>query len=450
MERAAGVVDPIRVVLADGSRPRGRRHRPTRRAALRVALGTVLALVGFLGAGYVAGTHVAEQEALRDVRRLSSTVANVLVEPNVDAIMSGDAKALASLDAVVRTNLLQRTPVRRVKLWSADGRVLYSDASELIGNTYPLAEDKREVLETGRSATEVSDLDREENLFERSLGSQRLLEVYTRVSTRSGPVLFESYLDYEIIQERRVSIFRSFAWVALLGFLIFVAVQTSAVFVNVRWLRQQRAKLLERSAQVADNERRRVARDLHDGVVQDLVGASYVVNGAVAPLSAAGRADLAESLRGSVSAIRTSIGSLRSMIIDIYPASLTSAGLRAALHDLVTPLQRHGIEVALDLPEQMELPAQVEAAFYRTAQEAVRNARVHGHAASITIRVRISAGRATLVVKDDGDGYDPRLKAATGHFGLLGLADVAEEAGGVLEVVSAPGWGTEVRMELPT
>ena len=448
MQQADRLARPDAVVLADGRRRRGQRDRTVGLVIIRFAVGTVLALVAIVVAGYAATTKAAEEEALRDVRRLAEAVTVTAIEPRVDDLLAGDAEAFAALDESLRLRLMPRSAILRVKLWTAQGRVVYSDEPTLIGEVHPLGEDELEVLETGVSATELSDLVGDENRLERPLGAQ-LVEVYASVHTGGEPMLFEAYVSADEVEQRRAVILRSFAWVALLGLAVFAAFQRSLALANLRWLQKQRVRLAERAAALAEAERRRVARDLHDGVVQDLVGASYVVDGAVGPLAKEGRSDLAESLSGAVVGIRTSIRGLRSMIIDIYPASLRSAGLRAALDDLVAPLQARGITCALVLPDPLDLPTHVEAAVYRAAQEAVRNVSRHGRASHVTIEVRTTPGGVELVVDDDGVGFDPHQRPPSGHMGLTGLADLAADLAGVLEVRSAPGRGTLLRMELP-
>jgi two-component system, NarL family, sensor kinase len=451
VDDVAGSAEVIRVVLADGRSGRARATEPMRRVLTHFAIGTVVTLLMIMGSGYVVGGHLAEQEALRDVERVAEVAGHAIIEPNLsEGLLTGDPAALAKLDEAVREHLLPGTSMRRIKLWTPSGRIVYSDDPRLINDTHSLGKAELRVLREGTSATDVSDLGRQENRLERSLGP-RLLEVYTVVRTAAGePLLFEAYLSYDMIAENRASILSSFARFTLLGLVVFAVFQLSLAYANLRWLHRQRVRLMERTVRIADYERRRVARDLHDGVVQDLVGASYVVGGAIGPVEARGEPDVAAALRGAVGGIRTSIQGLRSMIIEIYPASLRSAGLRAALSDLVAPMQGRGTDVRLHLPEDIDLPPHVEAGIYRAAQELLRNAVNHGRASTIQLLVTLGHGRAVLTVRDDGQGFDPHQPPASGHVGLQGVADLVEESGGVLEVASCPGQGTEVRMELPT
>jgi two-component system NarL family sensor kinase len=257
------------------------------------------------------------------------------------------------------------------------------------------------------------------------------------------------YVRYDVLEQRQHRVLTDFSGIGLLGLGLFAASQLWLAWTNLRWLRRERAHMSVRSAEAVEEQRRRVARELHDGVVQDLIGAAYLVNGGRAPLEAAGRADAAEALHHAETSIRTSVRSLRSLLIELYPTSLRSAGLGAALLDLVDPIQARGTDVHVDLPDLLDLPDHLEAALYRAAREGLRNAVHNGRATSIRLSIRLTADNVELVVKDDGVGFDPRQPAASGHLGLRAVADEAEVLGGVLEVTSALGHGTELRLALP-
>jgi signal transduction histidine kinase len=443
-----GTATPRTVVLADGRSRRGEVDEPTRRVAVRLAAGTVVILATLMLVGYFASEQLARREALSDVRAMTESVTNAAVEPHADLLVQGDPTALAELDDAVRNHLLVDGPIERVKLWTADGRIVYSDARELVGQVFPLSEGKRAVLRTGVSSTAISDLDDPENRLDRSDGAP-LLEVYAAVQSSQGPLLFEAYMDDALVRERQHQVLGTITWVAVLGLVLFGVAQLWLATACLRWLQRERGRLAQQSAATVEEQRRQVARDLHDGVVQDLLGAGLLVNGAVAPLTEAGRSVSAEALRAAEVGIRSSIRSLRTMIIDIYPATLRSAGLAAALMDLVDPVRTHGTLVHLDLPEDLDLPDHLEAALYRTAQEAVRNATRKGRATELSLTVRTHAETVELEVRDDGAGFDPDRLPADGHLGLRGAADHAEALGGVLEVTSAPGAGTSLRMVLP-
>jgi len=442
--------EPRTVVLADGRGTPGQRDETTRRVFVRMAVGTALILVAILVGGYFASARLAQNEVLANIRSMNEAITHTLVEPTGDRLRAGDPDALAALDDAVHGHLLPETPIERVKLWTHDGRIVYSDEEELIGQSFPLTDKLLGVLRSDGSSTAVSDLSADENLLERTGGDTRMLEVYTAVHPDDGEnLLFEAYVRYDILEQRQREIIASFAGIGLVALGLLAVLQLWLASANLRWLQRERTRMARRSAEAVEEQRRQMARDLHDGVVQDLIGAGYLVNAGTGPLWAAGQPDAAEALHGAEASIRTSVRSLRSLLIDLYPANLRSSGLRAALLDLIDPVQARGVEVHLELPDDLELPDHLEVALYRTAREAVRNAVRDGHAGELSMTLRLTAEGVELTVRDDGDGFDPTAPVAEGHLGLRGLADEAEVLGGVLAVTSAPGHGTELRLVLP-
>src|SRR5262249_2504695 len=138
----------------------------------------------------------------------------------------------------------------------------------------------------------------------------------------------------------------------------------------------------------------------------------------------------------------------RSLLVDIYPPDLHRLGLAAALADLVERLVEREVDVRLDVPEDIRLPPEVEALFFRSSQEAVRNVLAPPNARRVGVPVRARGRRAILEVEDDGCGFDPE-DSPEGHFGLQILGDLARDAGGSLEIDSEPGRGTCLRVEAP-
>lgn len=440
----------MRVVLADGSRGTPSTHEPTRRALVRFAWGSVLSLCVLATAVVVLADRAAQREGIGDARRITEVVAHTVVEPRLTGeVMRGDPQALAELDQLVREHVLGGTSILRVKLWTATGRILYSDEPRLVGATYPLDAHERDVLLDGGVDADVSTVDEQENRFERDVGP-RLLETYLGVRSLDGePLLFEAYYSYDVVSARRDDLLASFGSITLLGLAVLAAVQLWLAWTGSRWARDQRLRLVDEAAAGSRRERLRLASDLHDGTLQDLVGASYVVAGAVEPVRRLGGADVAEGLGAAVDGIRTGVQSLRSMIVDIYPESLRTAGLHAALSDLVAPLRARGVDVRISAPDDPGLPQELEEAVYRAAQEALRNTAAHARAGNVDVEVTATEQEVALVVRDDGVGFDATSGLPPGHLGLRGLADRTAARGGRLAVVTAPGEGTELRLELP-
>jgi two-component system, NarL family, sensor kinase len=398
------------------------------------------ALIGLLAVVLIQRTGT--REAINDAKQVARLAGQGIVEPNLTpGVLAGDAAAVARLDRVVRARVL-RDGIVRVKLWSRDGRIVYSDEPRLRGERYALAADDRAAFAGGVQA-DVSDLSRPENRFER--GEHKLLEVYLPVRGPSGPLLFEAYQRFSSVAASGRRLWLAFAPALVGGLLALWLVNLPLA----RSLGRQRERLLRRAIDASELERRRIAADLHDGVVQDLVGVSY-------SLSVAAERDddgaAAAALRSGAARARESVRALRTLLVDIYPPSLHQAGLVATLADLADTISARGLPTELAADVRVELPAASEALLFRCAQEALRNAAAHAHAGQATVTLRAAGDRASLEVADDGRGFDPAVleaRPAEGHFGMRLARDLVRDAGGELSVDSAPGRGTRVRVEVP-
>jgi signal transduction histidine kinase len=444
-----------RVVLADGAvaQPRPDRARQT---VHRILAGSLGALMVLLVMGYLICARIAEHQALTDARHLTELVGETVIEPQLtSAALDGRPGALDRLNRVVddRDGLLHRTLIRRVKIWSTDGTVLYSSDPTEIGKTFPPDDEQRRVLATGRSAASVSDLSRAENVSDRALGS-RMVEVYMVLRGADGrQVLFETYTSYDEVKQRRASLFTTLSILAASLLALFALFQAWLIAVNLRWLRRRQSELQVAAEEVSTRERRNVARDLHDGVVQELIGTSYLVEGARASMCSgdAARADML--LHQTAESVRSSVQALRTTLIVVYPPTLAEDGLGQALDDLAQPLRSRGVEVTVEDRIDRPLPGPALEATYRVAQEALRNVGRHAQASMVSIRAYVDRERLCLVIRDDGVGLSPEIQLALrrpdGHLGLRTLADAAHEVHGHLEVSTAPGRGTEIRWETP-
>ena len=202
-------------------------------------------------------------------------------------------------------------------------------------------------------------------------------------------------------------------------------------------VRASRARLVE----VADETRRRLERDLHDGAQQRLVGLALDLQLAREVLEddpAAAR----ELLDGAVAGLRGAIDELRELARGIHPAVLTTHGLAAALPDLS---RRCPIDVRFDGLETERLPAAVEATIYFVCSETLTNAAKHSGAESVLVAFEQQDERVIVEVCDDGRGGASMRKGT----GLRGLGDRVTAIGGSFEVRSEPGEGTVIRVELP-
>lgn len=423
-----------------------------RRYVLRFALAGLPVLVLVIIITALASVRIGEQMAIDNAKK-ANRIAALETERHAldDGILVGDPATFERIDTLVRDFVLQDSLIK-VKIHGPDGVVLYSNDDVLVGQRFPFGDDELAVL-GGRldEAAEISDLSKLEN---GSDGDTQLLEAYRRITTPNGtPLLFESYFRYDEVTETGDRLWRQFAPIAVGAFLVLELVQIPFAISLARRVRsgqEQRERLLQHAVDSSDAERRRIASDLHDGVVQDLTGVSM-------SLTAGSRMAEHESTRDVMvdagGKIRESVKSLRSMLVDIYPPNLYEEGLRSALADLLGALHNREVVTSLEVDaDAVTLPRDSVNLLYRSAQEALRNVTSHAHAARVAVAVDVSASHAVLTVTDDGDGFDPYMlaeRARDGHVGLRSLAGLVSDAGGAIEIRSREGVGTQVMVTLP-
>jgi signal transduction histidine kinase len=425
-------------------------------AVVGVAAVVILLVVAFAGA--LLSRRIAENQAVHAVAQMTDLLADTVVQPALTDRMASDSReATRVLDPNLR-GAASTSGIVRVKLWSPSGMILYSDESRLIGQTYPLAEDARAAFRVPHTRAEISDLRRPENAYEREQG--KLLEVYRPVWTPSGdPLLFETYFKYDTVTARSSELWRGFGGIMLSSLAALMLLMIPLVWLvvaNARRSRTQHEALMQRALDASDEERRRIAASLHDGVVQQLAAASFIAAGEAEKAADSGDPARADGLRTVATTVRDSIAGLRSLLVDIYPASLHSSGLAVALRDLARTTGATDAAVDTEVDEQVAdgLSIEVQECVFRVAQEALRNAIRHSDARRLRLSLTSSGiDQAVLEVADDGrgfalDGIAPQ--GAGGHFGLPLMADATRKCGGELAVSSSPGGGTIVRMTVRT
>jgi two-component system, NarL family, sensor kinase len=436
------------------TRPAARRarlpeFRSGRSAVLQFAL-SGLAIVALLGlSGVELLRHAGNAEALKDAKNNTRIAARGVVMPNLTpAVIRGDAGALARFDRIMRASVLQ-PPIVRVKIWTASGRIVYSDEQRLVGARYQLSADDRAVLSSGGVDAEVSDLSRPENRFERGQG--KLIEVYTGIKgPRGRKLMFEAYERQSSVTASSRKLWLTFAPALIGGLLLLQLLQLPLARSLVRRVRragEDREALLRRAVEASDQERRRLASVLHDGVVQDLTGVSYGLSAA-----AAKDAVPATVAREASSELRGAVHQLRSLLVDLYPGGLHGTDLRSALADVALQLERQGVSTTLAIDAVEPLAPGTEELVYRTAREGARNVLKHAAARHVVIRLTTTARHAVLEVEDDGLGLPAHGGAdgpGEGHFGLALLRDLLVESGGGLELVPAASGGALLRAEVP-
>ncbi len=398
--------------------------------------------------------RAAKEEAIADSLATTDLLARLVVEPALPrGLVDGTVGAVDRFSRRIKDKL-KVGDVQRIKIWNSDGRIVYSDQTQLINETFPLGEKEQRVLSEGDASAGLSEQDRrqnrQENRYEFSTDDD-LLEVYHRIESPEGePLLFEVYYSAETVGARQEKIFGAFRPITLGGLVVLLALTTPLLWMLTRRLKtsaDDRERLLRAAVDASDSERRRIARDLHDGVVQDLVGTSYALTATGEALRSE-RPETASDLERMSGSLRTSLRSLRSLLVEIYPPELHTGGLAASLQDLVAPAHGAGVEASVEVTDMDGVKDDVVALVWRVAQEAVRNALRHGQPDTLAVNVNASNGAVVLEVTDDGRGFEPGRVDSGDHFGLRGMRDLIRDAGGRLDVRSSPGTGTTVRLEV--
>ena len=328
-------------------------------------------------------------------------------------------------------------------------QVVWSDRKNLIGERFTLSHSAREVLATGRSEGELADLREPDNHFE--VADSGLLEVYTRIDAENEPLLFEVYYAADDLERTTATVLDAFRPITVGGALA-IGLLTIPLLVGLnRRLRRSsdaREKLLRAAVDASEEERRRIARDLHEGVGHRLREvADSIAREAVDEATPPGTA---QRLRAADDELRASAESLRSLLLDIYPPDLCAARLEAALDDLVAPASQAGFDVKLEVDDLGSPTDDAVALVWRVAREGVRNAVRHARGSALAVSVRRERSALELRVADNGVGFVPGAFDRADRFGLRGLEDLASEAGGSLSVTSGPGRGTVLTLQVPS
>ncbi len=247
-----------------------------------------------------------------------------------------------------------------------------------------------------------------------------------------------------------------------------VAVENSGLYQKERLMAEQIAEDAAQEKQMKENlrfylqqvtraqeeERRRIARELHDDTAQDLVVLSRRLDGLIHSANQWSPDDLThlEQMRQQVSRI---LDGVRRFSQDLRPSVLDDLGLLPALEWLASDISQHfGVDVAMDVVGDVRrFHPETELVMFRIAQEALRNVWKHSGASKAWITVEFDADKTVLTVKDNGKGFElpERLGdlAGTGRLGLAGMQERAQLIGGTLNIQSKPGKGATVTAEVP-
>jgi signal transduction histidine kinase/ligand-binding sensor domain-containing protein len=199
--------------------------------------------------------------------------------------------------------------------------------------------------------------------------------------------------------------------------------------------------------QAVTAERNRLARELHDSVTQSLYAVTLYADATARLLSSHQPDDAGQNVQKLRRTARDALGEMRLLIYELRPPILEEEGLVAALETRLEAVEgRAGLQTALQVEGEGRLPPEVEQGLYRIASEALNNALKHARAQTITVSLHMEPQGTALEVVDDGIGFEPAAVRERGGMGLRGMEERAAEMDARLEIVSAPGRGTRVRV----
>jgi hypothetical protein len=437
----------------------------------------VLVVVGGAALAWVLGQLI-ETSAINRTTSVTALYVESFVQPELQSLATNSTLTQPEIDSL--QNLLDNTPLRQrivtFRIWSTDGRILYSPIPDLIGRVFPMEGDRGRAAQ-GAISGDISNLTDPENVYERQKWSH-LLEIYLPVRATGSSLIIavaEIYQDPDEL-EAEVNNDRLMAWgfVAAVALLAYLALASVVHQGNERIIRQdselrervrQLSTLLDQNAVLHDKlrgsasrttalnelERRRIGSDLHDGPSQALAFAMLRLDAVESRLEKAGHGadpDL-ESVR---SALGIALGEMRGIAEGLRMPELEKAAPVEIVRRAVADHERRsGTTVVVDtdgIPGAAPLATKI--ALYRILSEALSNATRHGGGAEVMVRARDTGdGYLLAEVADAGRGFDVLQRTRKGHLGLTGMRERAELLGGRLELESGRGSGTKVRAFLP-
>ncbi len=424
-----------------------------RRALRWYLLWSLVALV-LVSAGVVLlSSGIARNETMRDAEFTTRAVADTIVAPLLDDdFHAGDPVAVADLEEAMALRSRDGS-VLHVKLWEDAGggrsRILWADEPAIVGETFAMDPLEYGLFGTDRVVTEISDLQKPENAFERYAGE--LVEVYAGLTDATGAhLLFEAYIPAARVADDTLSLTRELLPLTL-GALLVLSLSTLPLAVSlarrVDRAQADRRRLLHNAIEASDLERRRIAQDLHDEVIQDLAGVGYSLSSVARELPADSESRARLDQVGAI--VRRDVASLRTLMTDIYPPDLDTRGLAEAVRDLLTQEAFAGIDVMYDVDEPLAPSPTTARLAFRVIRESLRNVAKHARARSLVVRLRQEAGSLRFEVIDDGVGFDADREGPQGHLGLRLIQETVADAGGSLIIDSTPGHGARVAGMLP-
>lgn len=214
---------------------------------------------------------------------------------------------------------------------------------------------------------------------------------------------------------------------------------------------QSRQMLGLKIIQAQEEERKRVARDIHDGPAQSM--ANVVMRSEIVErlLQKTLVNEAQEQLRELKEIVRESLADVRRIIFDLRPMALDDLGLVPTLRKFIEHFQiRYNLNTGLVVSgQEYTMPSTLNVALFRLIQESLVNAAKHAQASYVEVKLQFSTDNIKVYVKDDGIGYQPTAEGKEHHYGIMGMQERTELLEGIMEINSQPNQGTEVYFYIP-
>ena len=209
-------------------------------------------------------------------------------------------------------------------------------------------------------------------------------------------------------------------------------------------------RVLSETVDAQEQERQRIARDLHDGINQLLIGAMLELTSGRRRIERGATEDSLSAFEAAQDLLRRVESEIRRVVHDLHPQVLEGLGLAAASRRLVDEFAgQSGVTCQVSVPGELDLSPRIEVCAYRILQESIHNIASHASASEASLRIEARGPNLVVEIRDDGRGFDPAAAVANGHFGLRSMRQRAEMLGGSLDIATGPGRGTTVRAILP-
>lgn len=432
------------------------------------------------------GTWVGRQIEIGVVHRTAAVTAlyvDSLISHHLQYLIQPDASKnshQADVDTLLTsTSLGQR--IVAYKVWGSDGSILYSTNQTLIGLQFPL-EGGLEKAFAGEVYTEISDLNREENIYEQQKWSQ-LIETYAPLRVGGGNQVVAVIEFYQSMDELKgeIQAAQQRSWIVVsvstvVMYLLLAGLVSRASNTILAQQNELQEKVLQltillsknedlhtrvrraatRAAELNERFLRRIAADLHDGPGQDLSLALLRIDElaevcAVCKVAAAKKREANDDFSMIQTALKSALNDMRTILAGLRLPEInqlsTVGTAERAIHDYqrktgeTVPLQVSGV---LD-----DAPLSVKITMYRILQESLANSFRHAVGADKRVRIDRQGNQLIAEVSDNGGGFDQQAILSEEHLGLAGMRERVEILGGTFEVESAAGQGTIIRTRLP-